>query len=132
MNKGNNMSKMIVLILIGLASIGASAGQILNCDIQQNVEGETTGNSFQVEATDNPHGSMFMFKADKFEGVSGFVARIQRDGREFVVMNLQSQSLQIGSSSHHEVIGTGQYFHHQLILPSKGLALSGVVIDCQF
>ena len=125
------MSKIVSLVLIMFVSVGVSAGQILNCDLQQNVEGEITGNSFQVEATDNPHGSMFMFKADKFEGVSGFVARIQRAGREFVVMNLQAQSLQIGSSSQHEVIGTGQYFHHQLLLPSKGLALSAVVIDCQ-
>jgi hypothetical protein len=127
------MSKLLSLILIVLVSVGVSAGETLNCDLQQNFEGEVTGNSFQVEATDNPHGSMFMFNADKFAGVSGFVARIQRDNREFVVMNIYSQSLQVGSSSQHEVIaGSNQYFHHQLLLPSQGLALSGVIIDCQF
>lgn len=126
------MKLFLGLVLTVLVSMNAVASEILICDIQQSVEGTTTGNSFQVAATDNPHGSIFMFNAEQFEGVSGFVARIKKENKEFVVMNIQSSSLQIASSSQHEVIGTGQYFHHQLILPSKGMSLNAIVIDCQF
>lgn len=127
------MLKITTLAVVVLMSMGASASELLNCDLQQHNEGKVTGNSFQVEATDNPHGSLFMFKADQFEGVSGFVARLTRDNREFVVMNIQSDSSQVASSSQHEVIaGANQYFHHQLLLPSRGLGINGVIIDCQF
>lgn len=127
------MLKMIIVSTVAFLSIGASASELLNCEMQQHNEGNVTSTSFQVEATDNPHGSIFMFKADQFEGVSGFVARMMRADREFVVMNIQSDSPQVASSSQHEVIaGANQYFHHQLLLPSRGLGINGVVIDCQF
>ncbi len=127
------MFKITTLATVMLMSMGSTAGELLNCELQQHNEGKVTGTSFQVEATDNPHGSLFMFKADQFEGVSGFVARLTREDREFVVMNIQSDTSQVASSSHHEVIaGAKQYFHHQLLLPSRGLGINGVIIDCQF
>lgn len=127
------MLKMLTLTLVTFLTVGASASELLNCEMQQHNEGNVTSLSFQVEATDSPHGSIFMFKADQFQGVSGFVARMMRADREFVVMNIQSDSPQVASSSQHEVIaGANQYFHHQLLLPSRGLGINGVVLDCQF
>ncbi len=104
----------------------------LTCEVNQSLDNKSSLLNIQIELSTSPHGSVEFFTADKFEGITGFIALLEKDTKIFAVINLYSAKLQVGSSSQVEIINNNQYIHHQMILPSSGNYLSAVIVECKF
>ena len=103
----------------------------IHCQMVEFKDGESIQNEFSIESDEsNPHGQMYFFKSNVFAGVNGFVSLMSRAGKKFVVFNLYSESLQVGTSSQHQISETSQHVQHQMILPSTSIQLSGITITC--
>ena len=122
--------KILILTLAALTLSNSAMASSLQCDLQQSLEGVKTSQVFEVQGSNDPHGSILYFSADQFEDVQGFVSIQSNQGKEFSVISLNSKKWQLASSSISQLVIDDQFVHQQAILPSTGLKLSAVVVDC--
>jgi len=124
--------KKIILVLSLLLGTVAQANS-LTCQMNEFKDGQNMIQDFVVTGdVSNPHGQMYVFRSTVFPEVSGFVALMRTDGKDFAVFNMYSDTLQIASSSQHQVLVQDQHLQHQLIIPSESLQLAGIYIVCQY
>lgn len=125
------MNKLISAAILVLGSYSFAAS--LNCQQAEFKDKETVQKTFTVQGTDNPHGEMTALQSQLFPEVKGFVALIQKDTQTFAVLQLRSDTLNVGSSSQHELVSDGQYLQQQLIVPTADSAfLGGVSVSCTY
>jgi hypothetical protein len=125
------MNKIIAILLsLGFSLSAFSSG--LKCDLQQSLDGKDFVTKLEVQKSDDPHGGLQFFTADQFEGVTGFVSLLQNNGNYYAIINIYSEKLDVGSSSHAQMTSENQYVHHQLIMPSTGRFINAVIVDCYY
>lgn len=124
--------KKIILGLSIFASTMAQANS-LTCQMNEFKDGQNTIQDFVVTGdVSNPHGQMYFLKSTVFPEVSGFVSLMYRDSKNFAVFNLYSDTLQVGTSSQHQLVVQDQHLQHQMIIPSTSLQLSGIELVCKY
>lgn len=124
------MRVLFVLLSVFMGSAAmATELQTMRCEVRIIVDSAAAiVQYYDLLKTDEPHGSLTTFKLTEFDGITGLLALLPGDQ---AVMSLYSDKLEVGSSSY-GAVADGKIAHHQLILPSPGLGMNVIQIDCQY
>ncbi len=127
------MKKLLTLTALVTSMISSAAlATSLNCYKTEFANNERTVSQVEVKLNDDPHGSIFMFKSDKFEDVSGFISLMNRNDRYFAVMSMYSEKTGVNSSAQYQMVENGQYAQLQIVMPSDSKYLAGIELVCEF
>lgn len=122
------MKILLMSALFVVSTSSAFASETLSCEVRTTVDSaDAIVQNVELKKVDDPHGSLTVFKLEQFGGITGLIGLMNND---IVVISL-ADTAGYASSSHSNV-AQGAIAHHQLILPSPGVGVNAIVVDCQY